>query len=94
MPDMQNHVYFRHKSIRLTQFDYTSEGGYFITIVAEHRKPIFGRIFDGKMELNEFGKIVKKEWFQTSKIRPSIELYEDEFIVVPNHIHGIIWIVE
>jgi putative transposase len=94
MVDSHNPVYFRHKSIRLAEYDYASEGGYFITIVTYHRRPLFGRIVDDEMVLNDFGKIIKKEWFKTSKIRPSIELLDDEFVVMPNHIHGIIWITD
>jgi len=44
--------------------------------------------------LNEFGEIVGDEWLKTTKIRPNIEIYEDEFVVMPDHIHGIIGIIE
>jgi len=53
---------------------------------------LFGEIVDGEVRLNEFGKIVWVEWFRTAKMRPNIELLEDEFVVMPNHIHGVIWI--
>jgi REP element-mobilizing transposase RayT len=43
--------------------------------------------------LNETGKIARDEWFKTAKLRSYVELYEDEFVVMPNHAHGIIWIV-
>jgi len=82
------------RSIRLPGHDYTSEGGYFITCVTQERKHLFGEIIDGKMHLNAFGKIVKEEWFETAKMRLNIELDEDEFVVMPNHIHGIIWIMD
>ena len=82
------------RSIRMAGYDYGSEGGYFVTIVTYDRKFLFGKIYDGEMVLNNFGRIVKGEWFRTQQIRPNIELFEDEFVVMPNHIHGIIWIVK
>jgi REP element-mobilizing transposase RayT len=84
---------FHHRrSIRLADYDYASEGGYFITIVTQGRINLFGEIVDGVMKLNEYGQIVYKEWFRTAIMRPNIELFEEEFVVMPNHIHGIIWI--
>ncbi|MBA4383096.1 MAG: transposase [Anaerolinea sp.] len=80
------------RSIRLVGYDYASEGGYFITIVTHNRICLFGSVKDDEMRLNDFGRIVKKEWFNTAKLRPNIELLEDEFVVMPNHVHGIIWI--
>jgi putative transposase len=80
------------RSIRLAGYDYSAEGGYYITIVTQARACIFGEVVDGVMRLNSFGKIVYEEWYRTAKLRPSIELLEDEFVVMPNHIHGIIWI--
>jgi len=79
------------RSIRLKGYDYTHPGVYFVTIVAFGQEPIFGRIVEGEMELNQLGEIILEEWFKTAQIRPEIEL--DEFVVMPNHVHGIIWIV-
>ncbi len=45
------------------------------------------------MRLNAFGRIVQDEWFKTAMIRPYVRLFDNEFVVMPNHIHGIIWIV-
>jgi len=52
---------------------------------------MFGNIVDGKMKLNEYGKIAKKEWLKTSKLRKNVKL--DIYQIMPNHIHGIIIIV-
>jgi putative transposase len=82
------------KSIRLRDYDYSSEGGYFITIVTVNREPLFGRILNGNMVLNEFGMIVRDEWLQTALKRKNVEIYEDEFCIMPNHFHAIIWIVK
>jgi len=72
----------------LPDFDYTQPGAYFITICTHDRIHLFGEIRDGKMVLNESGRIAYDEWMQTPKIRPDTTL--DEFVVMPNHIHGII----
>jgi REP element-mobilizing transposase RayT len=44
------------------------------------------------MRLNELGRIANREWFKTSELRSSVELQSEEFVVIPNHVHGIIWI--
>jgi putative transposase len=83
-----------HRSIRLQGYDYTTAGAYFITICSYQREHIFGRVIDGEMKLNALGEIARAEWFRTAELRPLVELYEDEFVVMPNHVHGIIWLVE
>ena len=81
------------RSIRLKGYDYTQPGAYFVTICTYDRRCLFGRIVDGAMRLNLFGKIVRDEWFKTSQVRQNVVLYPHEFVVMPNHIHGIIRIV-
>lgn len=83
---------YHRRSIRLPGYDYTSENGYFITVVTQDRIHLFGEIFNGEMQFNDLGNIIFMEWFRTSKIRQNVELFEDEFVVMPNHIHGIIWL--
>jgi len=78
------------RSIRLADYDYTNAGAYFLTICAWERECLFGEITDGEMVLNGRGKIVRDEWFLSAVIRKEIIL--DEFIVMPNHLHGIICI--
>jgi hypothetical protein len=80
------------KNIRLTGYDYSAEGGYFVTIVTQNREPLFGYMVDGEMVLNEFGKIVVSTWHDLVNHNANIGL--DEFVVMPNHIHGIIVIFE
>ena len=82
------------RSIRLLGYDYTSEGGYFITCVTQRRVPLFGNVIDGEMKLNQYGEIVKEEWFKTKSLRDNVELFDDEFVVMPNHVHGIIWLMD
>lgn len=76
------------RSIRLKGHDYSKEGLYFITICVQNRECIFGEVIDRKMALNEFGQIAKQEWEKTEQIRDNCKLHE--FIIMPNHIHGII----
>ena len=80
----------KRKSPRLSEYDYSLTGGYFFTIVTHNRTLLFGDIVDGEMVLNEIGKMIKEEWLALPARFPSITL--DEFIVMPNHIHGILFI--
>jgi len=82
------------RSIRLKGYDYTQPGAYFITICAYQRMHVVGEVINGEMVLNEVGKIAWDEWFKTAENRPYVKLYENEFVVMPNHAHGIIHIVE
>lgn len=83
--DPQKH---RRHSIRLPNYDYSQPGAYFVTIVAWHRKCLFGEVIGGEMKLNQVGKIVRSEWDDLSKRFRYIEL--GAFIIMPNHIHGIL----
>jgi len=78
------------RSTRLNRYDYSQAGAYFVTICARERECLFGDIVDGEMRLNEYGTIVEAEWARSSEIRKEIEM--DEFIVMPNHVHGIVMI--
>lgn len=80
------------RSIRLPHFDYAQPGGYFITICTHNRSCLFGDVINGEMILNEYGIAARDEWLKTLKIRENIKL--DEFVIMPNHIHGIIRILE
>lgn len=76
------------KNIRLRNFDYSSPNDYFITICSHERECIFGEVLDGKMILNESGKIVNKEIAKSALIRKEIDI--DVFCIMPNHIHLIV----
>ena len=88
-----NPNYHRH-SIRLPGHDYSQEGAYYITICTYNRQNLFGEIVNNEMILNEYGEIVRYEWYYSVHIRNEIELFENEFIVMPNHIHGIVRIID
>lgn len=78
----------QRKPLRLREYDYSQSGYYFITICTQNRACLFGKIINDEMNLNEQGKIAQEEWHKTAMIRKNITL--DVFIVMPNHIHGII----
>ena len=81
---------YRIPSSRLEYWDYGWRAAYFVTICTAAREHYFGTITNGVMILSEIGKIVQEEWIKTPKIRPDMNIRLDEFIVMPNHIHGII----
>jgi putative transposase len=78
------------RSLRLKEYDYSQEGAYFITICTQNRECTFGDVLDWEMVLNDSGRVVTEEWVKSADIRSEIEL--DAFVVMPNHIHGIVWI--
>ncbi len=79
------------RSIRLKGYDYTQPGAYFVTICTHDRECLFGEVIDGDMVLNDYGQIVHDEWLKSPQIRKEIDM--DVFVVMPNHVHGIVWIV-
>ena len=81
----------RRKHNRLQRYDYSQDGYYFVTICTYHRIEWFGKIENDQMILNEFGKIVKKQWLWLQEQYNYVKL--DEFEIMPNHLHGIIAIV-
>jgi REP element-mobilizing transposase RayT len=95
---MENLPLPNRKNVRLEGYDYRSDGYYFITIVTQHRKCVFGKISkqpgldNYKMILNSNGKMVKDAWMSLPNRFSNIKL--DIFIVMPNHFHGIIEITK
>lgn len=79
------------KNIRLRHYDYSTPGAYFVTVCVQGRLNSFGDIADGTMQLNEVGQVVLQAWQGLTVRFPVIKL--DEFVVMPNHAHGIIQIV-
>ena len=79
---------YRIESTRLKNWDYSSEGAYFVTLCTQNREYFFGDIVDGTMNYSRTGEMVAKEWENTKNIRSNVEL--DKWIVMPNHIHGIV----
>ena len=80
----------RRRSNRLSGFDYSQAGAYFVTIVAQGRLCLFGEVSDAAMRLNDAGRMAWRVW-ETLPLRfPSVEL--DYFVVMPNHVHGVIFL--
>jgi len=79
------------RSIRLQDYDYSSEGAYFVTMCTQNRECLFGEIVNGEMILNEYGKIVEQCWNDLPNHYDNIEL--DAYVIMPDHFHGIIFIV-
>jgi len=79
---------YRISSARKQDWDYGCNASYFITICTESRECFFGNVVDGKMQLSEMGEIAHQYWKEIPAHFPFIEL--GEFVVMPNHVHGII----
>lgn len=88
LPEYRYKQIYNPKSNRLQNYDYGSNWWYFITICTKNRENYFGEIIDGKMILNEIWKIVEKYYLEIIEHFPFVIL--DEFVIMPNHIHGII----
>jgi len=76
------------RSIRLKGYDYSQAGAYFVTICTQDRICLFGEVADDRMRLNGAGEMAVSLWQQLPTRFPDIEI--DAFIVMPNHLHGII----
>ena len=79
--------YYR-RNLRLKGYDYSRPGAYFITICTHERQFLFGEISDGKMLLNRYGRVAHNQWRSLPRNRTGVNI--DAFVVMPNHIHGIL----
>lgn len=79
---------YHRRSIRLQGYDYSQEGLYFITLCCQDRAHLFGKIVDGAMIFNDAGLQAQKCWQDIPNHFPNAVLHE--YIIMPNHIHGII----
>ncbi|MBI9050823.1 MAG: hypothetical protein JEZ00_15490 [Anaerolineaceae bacterium] len=92
-PNQKNNPSIHHRrSIRLKAYDYSQVGAYFVTICTHEKECRFGDVVSGEMVLNELGKIAWNQWECLSERFPNIVM--NEFVVMPNHMHGIIIINE
>ena len=80
------------RSIRLQGYDYTKIGAYFVTICTFQREALFGDVIDGQMQLNRIGQIITSLWQAIPHHFPNVKL--DEFVLMPNHLHGIVIIAK
>jgi len=82
------HNKYRISSTRLQNWDYGWNASYFITICVKNRKHFFGEILDGEMQLSDIGEYANQFWNEITNHFPFVTL--DAFVVMPNHIHGIV----
>ena len=82
----------KRRSIRLKGYDYAQEGVYYVTVCVGERACLFGDVRDGEMMLNDAGRTVDKWWSELPQKYNTVKI--DEYQVMPNHLHGIIMIVE
>jgi putative transposase len=80
------------RSIRLKEYDYTQAGAYFVTVCTQGQACLFGEVVDGEMRVNYAGRMVIAEWEMLPKRFPNVVL--DAFVVMPNHVHGILVITD
>jgi len=81
----------RRHSLRLKDYDYSTAGAYFVTLCTFERQCILGEIIEGEARLNVVGNVVTRWWLKLVQNYPTIET--DAYVVMPNHMHGIIRIV-
>jgi putative transposase len=79
------------RSVRLMGYDYAQEGAYFVTICTQNRTCLFGEVVNSEMRLTDFGAVAQTEWLRTAELRSNVAL--DAFVVMPNHVHGVVVIV-
>ena len=79
---------YKPDSTRLKSWDYTNPWWYYVTICTKNHKECFGEIVGSKMKLNDLGQLVNEYWLNIPSHYPEAEL--DDFIIMPNHVHGII----
>ena len=82
----------RRTSLRLPDYDYATPGAYFITVCIKGRKCILGEIRGAEMESDSLGKIAEETWAGLPHHYSGLSL--DDFIVMPNHVHGLLWLNE
>ena len=75
------------QSIRLKGYDYSRAGAYFVTICVQNRACLFGNIADGQIRLNDAGRMIQTVW---TEMPEKYGIATEAFVVMPNHIHGII----
>jgi REP element-mobilizing transposase RayT len=80
-------LHHRHSN-RLRGYDYSKEGAYFITICTQNQECLFGEILDGRMVLNDAGKMIQSVWDELPQHYPGVDI--DAFVIMPNHVHGIL----
>jgi putative transposase len=82
----------KRKPTRMREYDYSRSGWYFLTLCTKNRIEWFGDVTDGKMILNEYGRVAEEQWLWLARQYDHVKL--DEFVIMPNHIHAILVIAD
>lgn len=83
--------FHRRHSLRLPDYDYTQPGAYFITLVTWKRSMLFGEVREGEFEGNAYARLVDRVW---GALPNHFHVELDEMVIMPNHVHGILWLLE
>jgi putative transposase len=78
----------RRKPLRLPSRDYTSPGWYFVTMCTKDRNLLFGRIRENRVHQSRLGRVARDYWLRVPEHSPNMDV--DEFVIMPNHVHGIL----
>jgi len=84
MAEIRHH----RRSLRLAEYDYSQAGAYFVTLCTQERERILGEVMGDDVELSAYGQIVSATWGNLPRRFEGLDL--DEFVVMPNHVHGIV----
>lgn len=82
----------RRRSLRLQGYDYSQAGAYFVTLCTQDRVRLLGDVVDDEMRLNAVGAVIAESWVWLAAQYDYVDL--DEWVVMPNHLHGIIVITD
>jgi len=85
-----NAAIHQRRSVRLKHYDYSQDGAYFLTLCTHNRQCLFGTIENQLMLLNNLGEVIRDEWVKSFEIRKEVII--DEFVIMPNHFHSIVFI--
>ena len=89
---MNRHDRPRRRSIRITDYDYSQGGAYYVTVCCRKRQSLFGNVVNGRTRLNQCGRIALRCWNEIPDHFPNVQL--DAHVLMPNHLHGILIIRE
>lgn len=86
----RDYDFYRRKTTRLQKWEYSWKGYYFVTINTKNGEHFFGEVKNSLIYLSKIGKIAQEEWLNIPAIRPDMNISLGEFVIMPNHMHGII----
>ncbi len=85
-------LYPVRSTLRISEFDYATPGAYFVTICTFRKACLFGQVTDDRVSLSAAGSMVAETWSQLPQHYPAIRT--DAFVVMPNHIHGVLFLAD